>query len=58
MPEFRYGRGRIEESLQFLTEEKQAIKMFKDKHDVVLKLIQAVLEREKKKRPGTDKLVN
>lgn len=32
----------------------QAIKMYKDNKEVVLKLIQAVLEREKKKRPGTN----
>lgn len=30
----------------------QAIKMYKDKKDAVLKLIQLVLEREKKKRGG------
>ena len=81
MPEFRYARGRIEESLQFLTEEIkeceqkklsglaiqrnrlahrylnfrwQAIKMYKDSNDVVLKLIRVVLEREKKKRYRTE----
>ncbi len=68
MPEFSYARGRIEESVQFLSGEIrefqsdytnktlnfrwQAIKMYKDKKDAVLKLIQLVLEREKKKRGG------
>jgi len=32
----------------------QAIKMYKDSKDVVLKLIQVVLEREKKKRYRTE----
>ena len=65
MPEFSYARGRIEESVQFLSGEIrefqsdyanktlnfrwQAIKMYKDKKDAVLKLIQLVLEWEKKK---------
>ena len=39
---------------RYLNFRRQAIKMYKDNKDAVLKLIQVVLEREKKKRLGTE----